>query len=63
MTPGEVRDEIAAIQEHLRGLEVIVTSRILQNTTYVDVKHEVSEAWDSLQRATETLDEMVMGVT
>ena len=63
MTPGVMRDKLSAIQEELRDLEFQAAGQKAANVTYIDIGHELAEAWDTLQRASESLDEMVMGVT
>ena len=63
MTPGVMRDRLSAIQAELKGLELEAAGQKAANVMYVDIGHELVEAWDALQRASESLDEMAMGVT
>ena len=63
MIPGVMRDRLSAIQAELKGLELEAAGQRAANVTYIEVGFELVEAWDSLQRAAETLDEMAMGVT
>ncbi len=63
MTPGEVRDELATIQANLRKLEETVERQKSANVGYHNVCYEITEGWDAIERAIESCDEMVMGVT
>ncbi len=62
-TPGEVRDELVAIQSRLRALEDTVEGQKPTNAGYWNVCHEITEGWDALERAIESCDEMAMGMT
>ena len=63
MTPGEVREELTIIQERIQSLERIVEKQKSANPSYYPICHEVTEAWDALERAIELTDELAMGVS
>jgi hypothetical protein len=63
MTPGEVRDELADIQQRIRKVETTVEQQRSASAGYYPVCHELAEGWDALERAIEACDEMAMGVT
>ena len=63
MIPGEVRDKLASIQEQLREVETTVEEQKSSSVTYLNIRHELTEGWDALERAIEFLDEMAMGIT
>lgn len=63
MTPGEVRDELVAIQASLRKLEGTIEKQKSASAAYYPICHDLTEAWDAIELAIETCDEMAMGVT
>ncbi len=63
MTPGEVRDQLVAIQADLRKLEGTIERQKSANVGYCPISHEMTEAWEAIDRAIDECDEMAMGVT
>ncbi len=63
MTPGEVREQLVTIQTDLRKLETVIEVQKSANVGYCLIGHEMTEAWEAVDRAIEECDEMAMGVT
>jgi len=61
MSPGGLRDRIAAAREDLRGIEQDLDRMVLQGLTlYIGVRSEVEEAADDLDHALEILDQAAL---
>ncbi len=58
MTPEGIKSVISALQERLRRLEEAVRQQTSANVIYYDVDHELIEASEALDRATELLDKI-----
>ena len=62
-TPGQLKDVTEATKEVVRGLEEQVERQKQHNAGYYDVSHELTEAWEALDRASMALDDMEKGLT
>ncbi len=58
MTPGEIRARIQTSQMEIRGLESHVERQKSASPLYSPICHELTEAWDSLERALALTDEL-----
>jgi hypothetical protein len=58
-----MRDELTAIQERIKVVEIAIDHQKQHNVGYHNVGFEIVEAWEALERATDALDEMQMGMT
>ena len=57
MTPGEVRSQLENLRAGAQEVEEVLTALIGQQIiNVVEVRHEVTEAWEALERAIEILD-------
>jgi hypothetical protein len=62
MTPDEIRNELGDLKEGVLVLEQAVKKQT-GTISYYEIAYELAEAWDALERATETIDEIAMGVS
>ena len=63
MTPSQMRNELAAIQERMKHVEEAAGRQKQHRVGYNDVSFELTEAWEAVDRAIESLDEMEMGMS
>lgn len=58
MSPGKLREDLERLQNEVRGLEVPLDEKVAKGmVAYIPIRHELTEAWDALGRAIESLDE------
>jgi hypothetical protein len=58
-----MRDELVAIQERLKQIEVMCDHQKQHRVGYVSVGFELVEAWEAIERAVDGVDEMAMGMS
>jgi methyl-accepting chemotaxis protein len=62
MSPDQIRNALNQLQEVISKIESAALEQVATNVGYREVVHELTEAWDSLQRATETVAELTKGL-
>lgn len=63
LTPSQIRDELVAIQARMKEIEEQADRQKQHRVGYHDVAFELVEAWEAVDRAIESLDEMAMGMS
>jgi DNA repair ATPase RecN len=63
MSLGEMRDVLSGVQNRIRQVEEQVEQCKSTDARYHSVGHELTEAWEALERAIEELDEIFMEVS
>lgn len=58
MTPGEIRDGLATIQAHINELENAAQKQTSAHVLYHEVKHELAEASEAVERAIDSVNQI-----
>jgi hypothetical protein len=62
LTPGQMRDELTAIQERMKEIEQIADRQKQHRSGYCEVAFELVEASEAVDRAIVSLDDMHVGM-
>lgn len=62
MTPGQMREELVAIQERMKEIEQIADKQRQHREGYSEVAFELTEASEAVDRAIVSLDDMAIGM-